>query len=147
LVAAGSVLCGVVSFTALFLDQQPGGACFSRRLRDFVAGTLAVGFNIRGRRLWLGLATACWLATAAQAAEPAAPIQVRAEGSFPLQYIESVGTTSGQHNLTAAPYLGLIATANLASDVSTSVFANGGHNELGSFRDNDNTLSALVAIS
>jgi hypothetical protein len=101
---------------------------------------LAAGFNISGRKLWLGLAAAVGLAAAAQGAEPAAPIQVRAEGSFPLQYIESVSTTSRRHNLTAAPYLGLIATANLALDVSTSVFANGGHNELGSFRDNDNTF-------
>jgi hypothetical protein len=101
---------------------------------------LALTFNISGRGLWLGLAAAVGLAAAAQGAEPAAPIQVRAEGSFPLQYIESASTTSHRHNLTAAPYLGLIATANLAPDVSTSVFANGGHNELGSFRDNDNTF-------
>jgi hypothetical protein len=101
---------------------------------------LASAVNISGRELWLGLAAAVGLAAAAQGAEPAAPIQVRAEGSFPLQYIESASTTSRQHNLTAAPYLGLIATANLAPDVSTSVFANGGHNELGSFRDNDNTF-------
>jgi hypothetical protein len=136
----GSVLWGVLSFTALFLDQQPGGACLSRRLRDVVAGTLAAAFNICVRRLWLGLAAAVGLAAAAQGAEPTPPIQVRAEGSFPLQYIESTSGTSRQHNLTAAPYLGLVATTNLAPDVSTSVFTNGGHNELGSFRDNDNTF-------
>ena len=101
---------------------------------------MAAGFNITGRELWLGLAAAVGLAAAAHGAEPAAPIQVRAEGSFPLQYIESASRTSRQHNLTAAPYLGLIATAHLAPDLSTSVFANGGHNELGSFRDNDNTF-------
>jgi hypothetical protein len=137
---AGSVLWGVFSFTALFLGQQPGGACRSRRLCDYVAGTLAAGFNINGRKLGLGFAAAVGLAAAAEAAEPAAPIQVRAEGSFPLQYIESVSSASRQHTLSAAPYLGLIATAHLAPDVSTSVFVNGGHNELGSFRDNDNTF-------
>jgi len=89
---------------------------------------LAAGFNITGRELWLGLAAAVGLAAAAHGAEPAAPIQVRAEGAFPLQYIESVSGTSRQHNLTAAPYLGLVATTQLASDVSTSVFVNGGHN-------------------
>jgi hypothetical protein len=124
----------------LFRNQQPGGACLSRRLRDFVTDTLAAGFDIGFRGLWLGLAAAGGLAAAAHGAEPAPPIQVRAEGSFPLQYIESVSSTSRQHNLTAAPYLGLIATANLAPDVSTSVFANGGHGELGNFRDNDNTF-------
>jgi hypothetical protein len=134
------VLWGVFSFTAFFLGQQPGGACLSRRLRDFVAGTLAAGFNITGRKLWLGLAAAGGLSAAAHGAEPAAPIQVRADGSFPLQYIESVSGTSRQHNLSAAPYLGLVATAHLAPDVSTSVFVNGGHNELGSFRDSDNTF-------
>ena len=101
---------------------------------------MAAGFNITGRKLWLGLAAALGLAATAQGAEPQVPIQVRADGSFPLQYIESVSNTSRQHNLSAAPYLGLVATANLAPDVSTSVFANGGHNELGSFRDNDNTF-------
>ena len=101
---------------------------------------MAAGDNITGRELWLGLAAAVGLAAAAHGAEPAVPIQVRAEGSFPLQYTESVGSTSRQHNLTAAPYVGLIATAHLAPDVSTSVFVNGGHNELGSFRDNDNTF-------
>ena len=104
---------------------------------------MAAAFNIGGRRLWLGLAAAVGLAAAAQGAEPAAPIQLRAEGSFPLQYSESASGTSRQHNLSAAPYLGLIGTANLAPDVSTSVFANGGHNELGTFRDNDNTFASV----
>ena len=55
----------------------------------------------------------------------------------------SVTGGSRQHNLSAAPYLGLIATANLASDLSTSAFTNGGHNQLGSFRDNENIFVSV----
>jgi hypothetical protein len=113
------------------------------RLREFVAGKLAAGIISTGWRLWLGLAAAIGLADAVQGAEQAVPFELRAEGSFPLQYIESVTGTSRQHNLTAAPYLGLIATANLAPDLSTSIFTNGGHGQLGSFRDNDNTFVSV----
>jgi len=140
---AGSVLSGVVSFTAFFLDQQSGGACHSRRLRDVVADTLAVGFNIGSRELWLGLATACGLAAAAQGAEPAAPFELRGQGSFPLQYIESVSAASRQHTLTAAPYLGLTARAYLQPNLTTSIYAEGGHERLGSFRDSDNTFASI----
>jgi hypothetical protein len=110
---------------------------------------LAAAINIGGHGLrfglglWLGLAAMVGFAAVAEGAEPSVPVQVRAEGSFPLQYIESISGASRQHNLTAAPYLGLIATTNLATDVSTSVFANGGHNQLGSFRDNDNTFASV----
>ena len=108
------MLWGVLSFTALFLDQQPGGACLSRRLRDVVAGTLAAGFNIGGRRLWLGLAAAVGLAAAAQGAEPAVSDPGARRGLVPAAIsLKSVSSTSRQHTLTAAPYLGLIATANL----------------------------------
>src|SRR5215207_7503815 len=44
-----------------------------------------------------------------------------------------------------APYLGLMATAHLQSDWTTAVFANGGHNPLGSFADGDNTLASVGA--
>ena len=77
---------------------------------------------------------------AAQGAEPPLPFEFRAEGSFPLQYTESVSGASRQHNTTAAPYLGLIAAARLQPDLSASIFANGGHSPLGSFSDNDNTF-------
>jgi len=77
---------------------------------------------------------------AAQGAEPPPPFELRAEGSFPLQYTESVSGASRQHNATAAPYLGMIATARLQPDLSASIFANGGHSPLGSFSDNDNTF-------
>ena len=76
-------------------------------------------------------------------AEPAGRrSSLRAEGSFPLQYIETVSVRSRQQSMSAAPYLGLTATGHLQPDLSTSVFANGGHNQLGSFRDNDNTFAS-----
>jgi hypothetical protein len=77
---------------------------------------------------------------AAQGAELPLPFELRAEGSFPLQYTESVSGASRQHHTTAAPYLGMIATARLQPDLNASIFANGGHSPLGSFRDNDNTF-------
>jgi hypothetical protein len=104
---------------------------------------LAAGFNIGGRRLWLGLAAAVGLAAAAQGAEQAAPFELRAEGSFPLQYIESLSGSSRQHTLTAAPYLGLTARAYLQPDLTTSIYAEGGHERLGSFRDTDNTFASM----
>ena len=107
------------------------------------AGTLAAGFNIGCRRLWLGLAAAVGLAAAAQGAEPAGPFELRAEGSFPLQYLESVIGASRQHTLTAAPYLGLTARAYLQPDLTTSIYAEGGHERLGSFRDSDNTFAGI----
>ena len=38
-----------------------------------------------------------------------------------------------------------MATAHLQSDWTTAVFANGGHNPLGSFADGDNTLASVGA--
>lgn len=100
-----------------------------------------------GQCLWagFGLAALVFALTAARAAEPAAPVQLRAEGSFPLQYVESVTPKSRQNTSSLAPYLGLIATAHLQSDWTTAVFANGGHNPLGSFADGDNTLASVGA--
>jgi len=100
---------------------------------------LAAGFNITGRELWFGLAATVGLAAAAQGAE-LAPLFRCAPRVRSRCNILNRQHHVRQHNLSAAPYLGLIATTNLAPDVSTSVFANGGHNELGSFRDNDNTF-------
>jgi hypothetical protein len=104
---------------------------------------VAAAFNISDRRLWLGLAAAVGLAAAAQGAELAAPFELRGEGSFPLQYIESVSGASRQHTLTAAPYLGLTARAYLQPDLTTSIYAEGGHERLGSFRDTDNTFASM----
>jgi hypothetical protein len=137
------VLWASLSFTALSLDQQPGGACRSRRLRDFVAGTLALGIISSGRGLWLGLVAAVGLATAVRSAELAAPFELRGEGSFPLQYIESLSGASRQHTLTAAPYVGLTARAYLQPDLTTSIYTEGGHERLGSFRDTDNTFASI----
>ena len=44
--------------------------------------------------------------------------------------------------LNGIPYFALTGTAHLPSDVSASIFANGGHGQLGSFRDNDNTFAS-----
>jgi hypothetical protein len=84
-------------------------------------------------------------AAAAQGAEPPAPFELRAEGSFPVQYTETATSKSNSHTLSVAPYLGLIATAHLQPDLTTSVFANGGHSQLGSFAENDNTFVSAGA--
>jgi hypothetical protein len=81
----------------------------------------------------------------AQGAEPASPIEVRAQGSFPVQYTESVTPKSRQHSSSLAPYLDLSATVQLQPDVKASIFANGGHNQLGSFRDGDDTFLSFGA--
>lgn len=93
----------------------------------------------------LGFAALVVAVTAARAAEPAAPLQLRAEGSFPLQYVESVTPRSRQNSASVAPYLSLIATAPLQSDWTAAIFADGGHNPLGSFADGDNTLASVGA--
>jgi hypothetical protein len=78
------------------------------------------------------------LTGAAHAAEPA--FDVRAEGSFPVQYLEAVNAAARQHTTSIAPYFGLSAIGRLQPDLSASIFATGGHGELGSLRDNDNTF-------
>ena len=82
-------------------------------------------------------------AAAAQIAEQAASFELRAEGSFPLQYIETVTETSLRHVLTGAPFLGLTATAHLQPDLSASIYTEAGHSTLGSFRDNDDTFASV----
>jgi hypothetical protein len=111
-------------------------------LREALWSILPAGRTLAGHwlRAGLGLAAIIAGATAAQGAEPASPLEVRARGSFPLQYIESISQKSRQDSFSYAPYLDLKATAQLPRDIETSVFANGGHNELGSFRDGDNTF-------
>jgi hypothetical protein len=103
---------------------------------------LAVGSITTARRLGLGLAGAVSFAAAAYGAEPVVPFELRAEGEFPLQHVETSTSKGSQNGTSAAPYLGLTGTANLSSDLSTSVFANVGHPQLGSFRDNDNTFAS-----
>lgn len=103
---------------------------------------MAVGSITTARRLGLGLAGAISVAAAAYGAEPAAPFVLRAEGEFPLQYVETTTSKGSQHVMSAAPYLGLTGTTDLGSGLSTSVFANVGHPQLGSFRDNDDTFAS-----
>jgi len=103
---------------------------------------LAVGSITKARRLGLGLAGAVSLAAVAYGAEPVTPFELRAEGEFPLQHVETTTSKGSQNVTSAAPYLGLTGTANLNSDLSMSVFANVGHPQLGSFRDNDNTFAS-----
>jgi hypothetical protein len=84
---------------------------------------------------------------AAQGAEPAPRLELRGEASFPLQYGQSYTAASQQTAHTIAPFGGLMATAHLQNDWSTSVFASGGHDQLGRFRDNDDTFASLAAMS
>ncbi len=139
-VAAGSVLWGVFHSPRYFGTSSPA----ARAIRAGCATSLRAHWRLETTSAVEGCGLVSprrsGLRPRRRARSRLPPIQVRAEGSFPLQYIESVSSKSRQHNLTAAPYLGLIATANLAPDLSTSVFTNGGHNELGNFRDNDNTF-------
>jgi hypothetical protein len=93
----------------------------------------------------MALAGALGLVAASAAAQTAGPFQVRAEGSFPLQYIESVSGPSRRHNMSAAPYLGLIGTVGLQPGLTTSVFVNGGRPPLGSFRDSDDAFVSAGA--
>jgi hypothetical protein len=89
------------------------------------------------------LAAVLWAADAAQGAEPAPRFELRAEASFPLQYGQSFTQASQQTAHTVAPFGGLMATAHLQNDWSTSVFASGGHDQLGRFRDNDDTFASF----
>jgi hypothetical protein len=114
-------------------------------LRQALRAIVPAENAIAKRRLWLGAVALVLAAASAQGAEPAPPVQWSAEGSFPLQSVETVTRTSRQTNNSAAPYLGLTATAHLQPDLTGSVFANGGHNQLGSFRDNDNTFLSAGA--
>ena len=93
-------------------------------------------------RVWLGWAALISAVAVAQGAEQAIPFEFRVDGSFPLKYTETVTATSRQDNTSAAPYLGIEAIARWRPDFSTSLFADGGHDRLGGFRDTDNTFSS-----
>jgi hypothetical protein len=83
------------------------------------------------------------LSVAAQAADLTPPLVFSAEGSFPLQYTQTVTGTSRQSTFQSLPYLAGAATLHLQPDVSASLFVDAGHDELGSFRDNDNTFTSF----
>jgi hypothetical protein len=121
-----------------------GSAFRSRRLREFFAGNLAAKI-ITTRRLWLGLAAAMSAVTLAHGAEPSIPLAIRAEGSFPIQSIETFKSTAQTGTTLNSPYFGLSAIAQLQADLKASVFADGGHNKLGGFRDTDNTFASFGA--
>jgi hypothetical protein len=93
-----------------------------------------------------GLVALIAASASAQGAEPGS-LDLRAKGSLPLQYLETTTSSSRRDSTSYAPYLDLSATAQLQQNLKTSVFVNGGHNELGSFSDGDNTLiSSGVSI-
>jgi len=125
------------------LDSSLAARAVRAGLREVVAGKLAAAVIVRAGRLGLGLAAAIGLAAAVQGAEQAVPFELRAEGSFPLQYIETVRGTSRQSTLTGAPFFEVKGTAHLPSGLNASVFTGGGHNQLGSFRDGDNTFASV----
>jgi hypothetical protein len=108
-------------------------------LRAIVAGTATAGRSVR-----LGFAALLW-PLAAEAAEPSTPYAVRVEGSLPVQYLASSSATAQQKSISYAPFLGMTATALIAPDVTTSLFANGGHDPPGRFRDADSTFASVGA--
>jgi len=99
------------------------------------AGTAAARWSVV-----LGVAALYPLACAA--AEPGSP-QIRVEGSLPLQYIDSVTQGSHQRSASAVPFLDVSASVMLEPQVTTSVFANGGHDPPGVFRDGDSTFASF----
>lgn len=93
----------------------------------------------------LGLSFATLFSLGAEAAEPAVPYELRVEGALPVQYLETVSNGSRSHSESYAPFLAVAATALVAPDISTSVFANGGHDPPGRFRDGDSTVASFGA--
>jgi len=91
------------------------------------------------------VAAAVFAAAVAHAAEPMPSFELRAEGSLPLQYLETTTSTARQSAITGAPFGALSATAHLPYDWSTSLFASAGHDPLGRFRDSDNTFASYGA--
>jgi len=67
------------------------------------------------------------------------------EGSLPVQYVETRRSGTRQESWIAEPYLAVRASHWIEPDLRTSVFANGGHDPLGSFRDSANTVASFGA--
>jgi hypothetical protein len=65
--------------------------------------------------------------------------RIDVEGSLPVQYVDTATPSTRTSSVMYAPYLKLMATSQLQPGLTTSVFAEGGHDPLGRFRDNDNT--------
>lgn len=91
----------------------------------------------------LAIGLAALLSAAAGAAEPAPAVELHIEGSLPLQYIEVLTRGAERHTVSAAPFLGATARAELAPDLTAALFARGGHNPPGVFRDNDGTFASF----
>lgn len=120
-----------------------------RRLREWATRTLSAAI-IRlslwlGPRLapWFGLALGLAVAMPAAASAQTPAFELRGEGSFPLQSIETSTSNSTTRTTNVIPYLGLTGTATLPSGLIASVFTDGGHGQLGSFLDTDNTFASV----
>jgi hypothetical protein len=85
---------------------------------------------------------AALISFAAKAAEPP-PVELQIEGSLPLQYIEVLTKGAERQTVSAAPFLAGALRAELAPDFTAALFARGGHNPPGTFRDNDGTLASF----
>jgi hypothetical protein len=82
------------------------------------------------------------LSYAAMAAEPP-PVEFRVTGSLPLQYTEVLTRGAERNSVSAAPYLAGSARLELAPDLTTAIYARGGHSPPGAFRDFEGTLAAF----
>jgi hypothetical protein len=72
------------------------------------------------------------------------PFELRVQGSFPLQYNETLrGSGANQSGISAAPYFSMMAIRELQPGLTTAAFAEAGHAPLGQFRDNDNTFTSF----
>lgn len=80
---------------------------------------------------------------AGETAGQAGPLELRAEASFPAQYIEVISRNAGQGTTSGAPYFALAAIASLQPGLTSAVFANGGREPLGSFRETPNTFASV----
>lgn len=64
--------------------------------------------------------------------------KIDVEGSLPVQYVDTTTPNSRTSSMMYAPFLKVMATSYLQPGLTTSVYAEGGHDPLGRFRDNDN---------
>lgn len=100
--------------------------------------------RINGLRRLLRLSAVLFAVGAGESVAQGVPLEIRGEGSFPLQYIETNSATR-QHKTLYGPYLGLAALAHPQPDLTTSIFADVGNSLLGQFRENDNTFASYGA--
>lgn len=101
-----------------------------------------LGKFLTGGRLHLAVVALGFAARAAQGAEQASPFELRVQGSFPIQYVKTYTKTT-EENTFNVPYLAAIGSVRLDPSLSTSVFVDGGHGQLGRFSDNDNVFATV----